>query len=482
METGIYLRVSTEEQAQEGFSIRGQEQKLKEYSHIKDWSIYKIYADEGISGKNIAERPAMNELVADIKAGKVKNVLVYKIDRLTRSTADLLYLVELFNEYDCAFNSLMESIDTQTPSGRMFLKIIGIFAEFERENIIERVKLGLERKVNEGYSLASQASYGYDKPKGQKIQTTNQKEAEIVREIFALFVYQGLSLHGIAKILNLRGIPTKQGGIWYNRTVKGALENCNYIGKVRHHVGDKEREYITEGLHEPIISEELFEEAQKLLAKHAKTSPTKQPKENSYFSGLLYCPKCKTKFSTHAVEATNNYVCPMKQLGTCNASAMSHKKLEKAFYEYIERINPFSEVDKLELQRQEQEKLQTYQLVLAYQDKLRLLERKEKEIMQLYVNDNIDFDTYRDMKKKIEEDRATIQAEIARLDVPEEKEPEINKEDVIADLKQNWEALTNSERRQFLVRYIKRLYAVNEVPEGKKHGTVRVTAVEFNCE
>ena len=112
METGIYLRVSTEEQAQEGFFIRGQEQKLKDYANIKDWSIYKIYADEGISGKNITERPAMNELIADIKAGKVKNVLVFKIDRLTRSTADLLYLVELFNEYDCAFNSLMESIDT----------------------------------------------------------------------------------------------------------------------------------------------------------------------------------------------------------------------------------------------------------------------------------------------------------------------------------------------------------------------------------
>ena len=107
METGLYLRVSTEEQAQEGFSIRGQEQKLKDYANIKDWSIHKIYADEGISGKNITERPAMNELIEDIKAGKVKNVLVFKIDRLTRSTADLLYLVELFNEYDCAFNSLM---------------------------------------------------------------------------------------------------------------------------------------------------------------------------------------------------------------------------------------------------------------------------------------------------------------------------------------------------------------------------------------
>ena len=185
METAIYVRVSTEEQAQEGFSIRAQEQKLKDYVRIKDWSIYKIYADEGISGKDITGRPAVKEMITDIKAGHVKNVLVFKIDRLTRSTADLIYLVDLFNANDCEFNSLMESIDTQTASGRMFIKIIGIFAEFERENIIERTRVGVERKVKEGYSLCtSSASFGYDRVKGQKIQTVNPAEAEVVRDIF----------------------------------------------------------------------------------------------------------------------------------------------------------------------------------------------------------------------------------------------------------------------------------------------------------
>ena len=124
METAIYVRVSTEEQAQEGFSIRAQEQKLKEFAKIKDWSIFKIYMDEGISGKNLTERPAMQEMIADIERGLVKNVLVFKIDRLTRSTADLVYLIDLFSAHNCAFNSLTESIDTQTASGRMFLKII----------------------------------------------------------------------------------------------------------------------------------------------------------------------------------------------------------------------------------------------------------------------------------------------------------------------------------------------------------------------
>ena len=204
METGIYLRVSTEEQAQEGYSIRAQEQKLKDFARIKDWSIFKIYADEGISGKNITERPAINEMIADIESGLVKNVVVYKIDRLTRSTADLIYLVDFFNQHGCAFNSLSESIDTQTASGRMFLKIIGIFAEFERENIIERVLLGIEKKVKEGYSLCSRiASFGYEREYGEKIQTIDENEAQVVRDVFDMYVNQGKSMLAIAKHMNI---------------------------------------------------------------------------------------------------------------------------------------------------------------------------------------------------------------------------------------------------------------------------------------
>ena len=116
-------RTSTEEQATEGYSIRGQTDKLKSYALIKEWDIFDIYADEGISGKNIVDRPAINRLMADVKSGKVNNVLVFKVDRLTRNTKNLLELVELFEVCNCTFNSLTESIDTDSPSGRMFLKI-----------------------------------------------------------------------------------------------------------------------------------------------------------------------------------------------------------------------------------------------------------------------------------------------------------------------------------------------------------------------
>ena len=481
METGIYVRVSTEEQAQEGFSIRGQEQKLKDYALIKDWSIYKIYSDEGISGKNITERPAVNELIADIKAGHVKNVLVFKIDRLTRSTADLLFLVELFNDHNCCFNSLMESVDTQTASGRMFLKIIGIFAEFERENIIERVKLGNERKVKEGYTLGGRrVSYGYDRPKGQEIQSINEAESLIVKDIFEMYVRQGMSISAIARAHNLRGISTKENSTWSNSQVKDILTNPTYIGKVRYHV--KQGAYVGDGLHEPIITAELFEEAQRLIAKNVRSAPTNRPRENSYFTGILECANCKKKMYPHTDRNQIRYFCTGRRFGLCKASSMNHKDTEIAFSEYIERIETLSELHEVNLKKQEQTKQETQQALQAYQDKQQQLKRREKEIMQLYVHNEIEFDTYKSMKRQIAGDLVVIEQEIARLEVPTEAEPTLKRENIIADLKQNWEVLTPTERRLFLVNFVKSIYAVNEIPEGKRYGKVRIVGVEFQRE
>ena len=147
--TAIYVRVSTEEQATEGFSIHAQKDKLTKYAEVSDYNIVDYYIDDGISGKNLNERPEVTRLINDVKSGKINNVLVYKLDRLTRSVKDLIYLIELFDKYNCTFNSQTEKIDTSNAVGRMFVKIIGIFAEFERENLAERVTFGYEQKTKE---------------------------------------------------------------------------------------------------------------------------------------------------------------------------------------------------------------------------------------------------------------------------------------------------------------------------------------------
>lgn len=493
LETGIYVRVSTEEQAKEGFSIRAQEQKLKDYARIKEWAIHKIYIDEGISGKNITDRPQINQLIKDIKKGLVKNVLIFKIDRLTRNTSDLIYLINLFNEYNCAFNSLCESIDTQTPSGRMFIKIIGIFAEFERENIVERTKLGFERKVKEGYSLCTRtASYGYTRNIGNKIQKINEKEAVIVREVFDMFVHHGKSFLDIAKNLNERNIPTKENSVWIARSIRNMLTNCNYIGKVRYATKDEERNFEVQGNHEPIISNELYEEAQELISKISKKSYTKRPKEENYFSGVLYCAKCGARLVTHNDLYKNKsgekifksgYRCSNYIRKTCSASNISQKSVETAFMDYIEQIEDFSAINEIQLEENRKAKDNNIKLIEKLNNQLKNLENKEKEILNSYVDNNLNFDRYIQLKDYIEDEKCKVCKQLEEVSAIEEDTEEmiIKKEDIIKNLKENWTFLNNEEKRLFLIKFVDKIMIVNEMKNSRR-GIAKITDIKFNTD
>lgn len=493
LETGIYVRVSTEEQAKEGFSIRAQEQKLKDYARIKEWAIHKIYIDEGISGKNITDRPQINQLIKDIKKRLIKNVLIFKIDRLTRNTSDLIYLINLFNEYNCAFNSLCESIDTQTPSGRMFIKIIGIFAEFERENIVERTKLGFERKVKEGYSLCTRtASYGYTRNIGDKIQKINEKEAVIVREVFDMFVHHGKSFLDIAKNLNERNIPTKENSVWIARSIRNMLTNCNYIGKVRYATKDEERNFEVQGNHEPIISNELYEEAQELISKISKKSYTKRPKEENYFSGVLYCAKCGARLVTHNDLYKNKsgekifksgYRCSNYIRKTCSASNISQKSVETAFMDYIEQIEDFSAINEIQLEENRKAKDNNIKLIEKLNNQLKNLENKEKEILNSYVDNNLNFDRYIQLKDYIEDEKCKVCKQLEEVSAIEEDTEEmiIKKEDIIKNLKENWTFLNNEEKRLFLIKFVDKIMIVNEMKNSRR-GIAKITDIKFNTD
>lgn len=490
METGIYVRVSTEEQAQEGYSIRAQEDKLKQFAGIKDWSIYNIYIDDGISGKNIEERPAINQMIEDIERGYVKNVVVFKIDRLTRSTSDLIYLVDLFNKYDCAFNSLTESIDTQTASGRMFIKIIGIFAEFERENIVERTRLGFERKAREGYTLATRTmSYGYDRNKGEKIQQINEHEARIVKEIFNEFVNNHTSYLDIAKNLNKKEIGTKNNCEWHARTIKNVLTNCNYIGKVRYAIGDEKRHFEADGHHEPIISKELFNDAQSLIKKISTKSYTKRPKEDHYFSGILFCAKCGGKLVVHGEyrkdkngknKYNGGYRCSNYLKKTCNASNMKHDNVEKAFQEYISSIEDFNTLDEVQMIAKKEIKNQNIELINNLSKQYKKLDVREKEILNQYIDGKLDFENYITIKNTIAKEKERTSSTLSDLENFVDEEITIKKENIIQNLKENWDLLNNEERRQFLTNFVDKIEIINKIEKHKRNGTVTIQNIEFS--
>ena len=255
MKTGIYCRVSTEEQV-DGFSINAQIDKLTKYAESCDWEVVDYYIDEGISGKNLCDRGEVKRLIDDVCCGKINNVLVYKLDRITRSMKDLIFLIELFDKYNCTFNSQTEKIDTSNAVGRMFIKIIGIFAEFERENLAERVSFGYEQKTREGNYTNCNGVYGYDYVNGYGL-IVNDLEKEVVEKIYKWFL-DGESMLGIANKLDLEGVPTKRGGKWRSSTIKSILTNPLYIGKVRYGV-HKSNGFLTCGKNIcKIISDEIF--------------------------------------------------------------------------------------------------------------------------------------------------------------------------------------------------------------------------------
>ena len=446
--------------------------------------------DEGISGKNITERPAVTEMIEDIKKGKVKNVLIYKIDRLTRSTADLIYLINLFNDYDCAFNSLSESIDTQTATGRMFIKIIGIFAEFERENISERARLGFERKAREGYSMCGgNPSYGYDMKKGEKIQTINETEAKIVREIFHMFAQNHMPYLEIAKNLNNRNIPTKLNLKWHSKTIKKVLTNCNYKGYIRYARHDEKRNFEAKGLHEPIISEELYNETQELIKKISVKVYKKHPKENNYFAGILYCGSCGEKLLARIPYRKNkngvilswgSYRCKNRYKGTCTACEVSHDNVEKAFVEYINNYEDFNTLDEVQLSMKKEIKDKNIERIKDFRKQYEKLEQREKEILQEYIQEKIDSDSFMAIKKTVDDEKKKISTMIEAIEILVDEEITVQKENIIKNLKENWEFLNNSEKRHFLIDFVERIDIVNNKPVGKREGTVKILNVKFN--
>ena len=487
--TGIYVRVSTEEQAKEGFSIRSQIQKLRDYARVRGWVIHDIYIDDGKSGKNIEERPELNRLIKDIKKKSVNNVLVYKLDRLTRSLRDLLDLIELMNDNDCTFNSFSENIDTQTASGRMFLQIVGIFAEFERANMIERVKMGMERKVREGYKICSfSASYGYDLKKGEKIQTINQEESEIVKDIFNMYVNEHKSFSRIAIILNTRGIKTKKGdSCWTGATIKAILENPTHIGKVRYSIKDDTNYFEVDGHHESIISLELFNQAKNKISKMQKVSYTKRPKEDNYYCGVLICGECGTKMKSHITQykkldgsiATNtSYQCPKTTVKACTMKAISQPKLDISFLEYIENIDEFDVIDNLILEENETNKRQE-QIKSDCEARFKRLTIKEKEIISLYTDDKITFDEYTKMVKQVKIDLENIKNELEIITDNTEEEVNIKKEQIIKELKENWKHLSNIERQQFLNTFVKKIVILTRQEPDKKRNNVKIMDIEF---
>lgn len=306
---GIYARVSTEEQAKKGFSLKDQIAKCREKAKTNDVN---EYVDEGISGEFL-DRPALSNLRQDVREGLIKKVICLDPDRLSRKLMNQLILSDEIEKR--AVLIFVNGDYQKTPEGMLFYQMRGAIAEFEKAKINERMSGGRRRKAREGKVVKDPKIYGYSYDKEHARLIINEKEAEVVKIVFDLFTKPNhlvKGINGIAHYLTDRKIPTKRGvGIWHRQVVRQMLMNEAYTGRFYHN------RWNTEGMlgnkHKPkeervpmkerprdewieiacpvIINEEIFSQAQKLL-KESRRRWAKRSKHPYLLSGLLRCGKC----------------------------------------------------------------------------------------------------------------------------------------------------------------------------------------------
>ena len=273
----LYIRVSTDRQAEEGYSIEVQKERLLAYSKTLDGTVTtELYIDDGFSGASL-ERPAIERLILDAEAKRVTHICVYKLDRLSRSQKDTLHLIEdVFLPNNIAFISVQESFNTATAFGRAVVGILSVFAQLERENIYERTRSGMQKRVEAGYwPGGGGVPFGYDYDLEQGILVPNS-DAETVRQIYDLYL-QGYSLQNIANQLGLK----------YEKLASQIMLRKTNIGSIEYNGVEYK------GLHAPIVSAEIYEKA---MALHARRSEKRLvPGARHLLTGLVYCGGCGAK-------------------------------------------------------------------------------------------------------------------------------------------------------------------------------------------
>lgn len=270
----LYRRVSTDKQADEGYSLDVQREKLHAYAGtFSQVRAIHDYTDDGYSGSSL-DRPGMQRLIADIQAGQITHVIVVKLDRLSRSQKDTLHLIEdIMIPANVAFISIMESFNTDTAFGRAMVGILSVFAQLERENIFERTRGGMQKRVEKGYwPGGGRTPYGYDYDAARGILVPNE-EADMVRHIYDRYL-AGDSMQAIADALSLK----------YERVVYNIITRKSNAGYIVYR-GEEYR-----GLHEPIISLDTYNRAMQLLAD--RSAARLVTKTGHLLTGLCKCGRC----------------------------------------------------------------------------------------------------------------------------------------------------------------------------------------------
>lgn len=439
----LYARVSTDAQREEGYSIDAQKEMLAAYCKTKTIGRSEFYVDGGFSGSSV-ERPELQRMIADVEAGEIFCVIVYKLDRLSRSQKDTLYLIEdVFNPHGTGFVSLNENMDTSTPIGRAMLGIMSAFAQLERETIRERTRMGMRERVKSGLWMGGgKIPFGYDYDRQQGILVPNI-DAEKVRQVYELYL-RGYSFMRIASLLDFK----------YERLAEQILLRRTNTGVILYN-GD---EYA--GKHEPIISDETYKAATSLYKQRSKKGLTTA---RCLLAGLITCGLCgsKMRYQKWGKRGYKIYCYSQdsgkRHLAKGNAACGNIKiwadELENVvigdlFSVARERIGVVTELDEIDIET-----------VLQHQ--YEVTERRLKTLYNLYAEseDTTLFETIKEYRSELAEIKQRLENESER-----ENEANRNKETAaeIIGIREAWNYMTVEEKQTILRRCIDKIIVTGE--------------------
>jgi len=456
---GVWIRVSTEDQAR-GDSPQNHEARARHYAAAKGWAVKEVYDLAGVSGKSVIEHPETKRMLADVRRGHISALVFSKLARLTRNARELMDFADEFRSHNADLVSLQESIDTGTPAGRLFYNIVAVMAQWEREEITDRINASVAIRAKLGKPLGGASPFGYVW-KDKKLEPDPQ-EAPIRKLIYELFA-EHRRKKTVAQIMNKRGLRTRNGSHWSDTTIHRLIQDptakgihrTNYTknaGEGKAWALKPEDDWI---FHEvaPIVSQELWDQCNALLEerKITRQKPAKRPAH--LFAGVVFC-NCGQKM--YVPSSTPKYVCQKcgNRIPAVDLEAIFLEQL-KGFLLSPEHIAKYLE----EAHATISEKTR---LVQTLARELEKVQSEADKVYRLYIADKITPDQFQERYQPLDERKKQItaeipkaEAELALLTIDELSTDYIVKE--AQDLSACWPEMNSDERRRIVEILVQRI-------------------------
>ena len=459
---GVYIRVSTEDQAREGFSLGEQEEKLLQLCKFKELDVYKVYKDAGISAKDMEHRPQFQEMLKDMKEGKLNYIVAYKLDRITRSVRDLEELISVLEQYNCFLLCDRDDVNTSTANGRFFVRMLTVLSQLEIEIVSERTKFGLNGAIKSGH-IPGQRPFGYKSAEDKRMVIDNATRP-YVEKIFDMYL-EGKSFQQIANYFKGNNIYPKKN--WKDTTIQKIIDNKIYMGDYEQYkrIGKQENlePIVYMNVVEPIISRTKWEECQRQKERNQRT----YTRDRVYtFFQRLKCPNCsrimKCKGSGGTKRKYMYYTCEH-----CHIN-FNEEHVEHLLRDFIYDLLEYDMAVKnffLPVLEDKTNNINT----TSIDKEIRDLEKQRNRIKDLYIKGIVEIDDFKEDYKLIEDKLANLEnkkLELVNLETfnysPHEllAERDLEKEKMIrldtlnTVLKTKWNGMDKSEKQEFISKFI----------------------------